>query len=119
MTTRNLETSVRHIDGTAIIDLTGEINALGEDALNSAYAEAVGRSPSSVLLNFADVDYINSAGIALIVGILAQARGTDTRVMTAGLSDHYLEIFRVTRLSEFMTIFSDVESALADTSGEA
>ena len=47
-----------------------------------------------VLLDFADVDYINSTGIALIVGLLAQARTSGQDVRARGLAEHYREIFR-------------------------
>ena len=56
---------------------------------------------------------MNSTGIALIVGLLAQARKSHRRLVVCGLSEHYQEIFRITRLSDFMQIYSDEISALA------
>ena len=53
------------------------------------------------------MDYINSTGIALIVGVLAEARKAKRKVVACGLSGHYREIFQVTRLSDFMPIFAD------------
>lgn len=113
MAARTLEARVRHLPGVAIIDLYGEINAFAEDAMSAAYAEATGRDPSAILLNFSGVDYINSTGIALIVGLLAQARKAGRRLLTCGLSEHYLEIFQITRLADFMKIFPDESSAVA------
>jgi anti-anti-sigma factor len=107
------EAAVRFEPGLAIIDLGGEINGFAEEAINAAYAEAISHDPLTILLNFADVSYINSTGIALIVGLLAQARKQHISLVTYGLSEHYVEIFKITRLSDFMTIVSDEESALA------
>jgi anti-anti-sigma factor len=56
-----------------------------------------------VLLNFSGVEYINSTGIALIVGVLAQVRKAKRHLSTFGLSDHYTEIFQITRLADFMS----------------
>lgn len=111
MNARPLEATVRFQPEIAIVDLSGEINAAGDHTLSAAYAEATSRGARSVLLNFADVGYINSTGIALIVGLLAQARKTGRRLLVCGLSDHYLEIFRVTRLSDFMSVYPDEASA--------
>jgi anti-anti-sigma factor len=61
------------------------------------------------------VEYINSTGIALIVGLLAKTRQNHKRLVTYGLSDHYLEIFHITRLTDFMTIVPDEASALAES----
>src|SRR5262245_29137387 len=105
MPARLLEARARHQHGAAVIDLHGEINASGSAALNDAYAEAERHNPEVVLLNFAGVDYINSTGIALIVGLLAKARAAQRRLVVCGLSEHYVEIFQITRLSDFMTMF--------------
>ena len=113
MPARQLEARVRQHNGTAVIDLQGEINAFGADALNTAYAEAERENPAIVLLNFAGVDYMNSTGIALIVGLLAKARAAHRRLIVCGLSEHYTEIFQITRLSDFMTMFPNEDSALA------
>ena len=120
MPTEPLTATVRRNGSVAVIDLTGEINAQCEVALNDAYTSAMltdNGSVEGVLLNFADVTYINSTGIALIVGLLAKARQSHTPLMTCGLSDHYREIFEITRLSDFMSIESDEATALAGFAG--
>lgn len=114
MTERYLEAEVRQVPGVAIVDLRGEIDGFSEEELNAAYARASEGDPEVILLNFSDVHYINSTGIALIVGLLAKARASRQRLLACGLSDHYVEIFNITRLSDFMGIFSDEESALND-----
>lgn len=110
---KTFESQVRAQNGTAVVELHGEINSTAETALNAAYAEAEQISASGVVLNFQGVEYINSTGIALIVGLLAQARKSHRRLVVCGLSEHYQEIFRITRLSDFMQIFEDEPSALA------
>ncbi len=114
MLAQTLETQVRAMPGVAIIDLHGEIDALAEDALNAGFAAATGSAPAAILLNFSAVNYINSTGIALIVGLLARARKAGCRVLACGLSDHYVEIFRITRLADFITLCADETAALAE-----
>jgi anti-anti-sigma factor len=121
MAAQPLETQVRRQPGVAIIDLHGEIDSFAEAALNAAYAEAdqpalgsPGDNPAAIVLNFSGVDYINSTGIALIVGLLAKARQSRRRLSVYGLSEHYVEIFHITRLADFMSLFPDEASALAD-----
>ncbi len=119
MTARFFDSAIRIERDAVIIDLQGEINAFAEEALNSAYGEAVSRGRSNTLLNFEDVDYINSTGIALIVGLMTQARKSNIRLLAYGLSAHYAEIFRVTRLDDFIAVFPDEQSALAETIGSS
>ena len=115
MPVKPFEASVRFRPGVAIVDLHGELDATGEDALNAAYAQASSRSPGTILLNFGDVPFMDTTGIALIVGLLAQARKVRRRLLVYGLSDHYVEIFHITRLADFMSVFPDEASALAGT----
>ena len=116
MAVRHLNVEVRLESDVAVLDLMGEINGFAEDALNAAYAEADAKDTKTILLNFKGVDYINSTGIALIVGLLAKARVSKRRLVAFGLSDHYVEIFNITRLSDFMSVFPDEESAISEIS---
>ena len=116
MAVRHLEVEVRREPGGAVLDLRGEINGFAEEALDAAYAEAETRDPATILLNFEEVDYINSTGIALIVGLLARARASKRDLLGLRPSDHYVEIFNITRLSDFVSVFPDEESALGEAS---
>ena len=117
MPVKHLETTMRQEPGVAVIDLTGEINGFAEEALNAAYADAESNDPEAILLNFEDVDYMNSTGIALIVSLLARARASKRRLLACNMSEHYVEIFNITRLSDFISVLPDEESAIADASG--
>jgi anti-sigma B factor antagonist len=116
MPTKHLEATVRQEPSIAVINLTGEINGFAQEVLDTAYAEAESNDPGAILLNFEGVDYINSTGIALIVGLLAKARASHKRLLACNLSEHYVEIFNITRLSDFMGIFPDEQSAVSEIS---
>jgi anti-anti-sigma factor len=105
------EAKVRRRDGVAVIDMPAQIEIGSEATIDRAYDEAAGSG--ALLLNFAGTEYINSSGIALIVGILARARKEGRPVAAFGLSEHYREIFEVTRLADFMGLFPDEQAAIA------
>jgi anti-anti-sigma factor len=102
---------VRRRDGITVIDMPAHIDITSEPTLDTAYSEVSPTGP--VLLNFSGTEYINSSGIALIVGILARARKQSRPVAAYGLTAHYREIFEVTRLSDFMGLYGDEQSAIA------
>jgi anti-sigma B factor antagonist len=86
------------------VALSGDINGDADAAMAAVYARAVELDAQVIVLDFHAVDYINSTGIALIVRLLADARRAHRSVHARGLSAHYEEIFRITRLSDFMTL---------------
>jgi anti-sigma B factor antagonist len=103
--------TVRRRAGASVVDLQGQIDMAADGPLGAAYAEAAAQGPGPIVLNFEHVDYINSTGIALIVGLLARARTERRAISACGLIDHYREIFQITRLSDFMEIHPDEDSA--------
>ena len=66
-----------------------------------------------MILNFQGLDYMNSSGIGLLVTLLIRAQRQKQRLMAAGLSEHYQQIFDLTRLNEAITIYPTVEEAVA------
>ena len=97
--------------GEATLRMQGDIDIDADETLADAYRVAAGTGTGRVVLDFARVDYINSTGIALIVRLLAEARRDHREVVGVRLSDHYREIFRITRLSDYLTIADADESA--------
>ena len=92
------------IPGEARLAMRGDVDIAADETLADAYAAAAAAGATRVILDFANVDYINSTGIALIVRLLAEARRDHREVIAVGLSDHYREIFRITRLSDYLVI---------------
>ena len=112
MPTTSFQVSVRFTRSYAILDLVGEIGALADERLNAAYQEAMAHNLTALILNFSAVDYMNSTGIALVVGLLTQARKAHLPMRAYGLNGHYQEIFQITRLSDFMQLFDNEARAI-------
>jgi anti-anti-sigma factor len=95
-----------------VVDLSGDLRADAREALEAAYAEVAASGPHTVVLGMTGVGYVNSTGIALLVDLLARARRDGRAVATFGLTEHYREVFAITRLSEFISVYDDEPAAL-------
>ncbi|MDQ3678550.1 MAG: STAS domain-containing protein [Actinomycetota bacterium] len=100
-------------DATRVIDIKGDITAQSEDVLMDAYGRASAKGVSAIVLNFSDLDYMNSGGIGLLVTLLVRAQRQHQRVLAYGLSDHYRQIFELTRLDEAVSIHDTEEATLS------
>jgi anti-anti-sigma factor len=109
MATAELRAHVHDEAGTVVIELEGDVDRDAEAAFDEAYALA--GSADSIVLDFSGVAYINSTGIAVIVGLLAKARANGQTLSARGLTEHYRQIFEITRLADFMTILDGKEAA--------
>jgi anti-sigma B factor antagonist len=114
MTKANVTMNVRKAnEQTSVIDINGEINAFAENVLMDAYTQASSAGARNIILNFAGLEYMNSSGIGLLVTLLIRANRQKQRLMASGLSEHYRQIFELTRLNEAITIFPTETDALA------
>lgn len=116
MTDPTLRTAVRHVRPDAsVIDLTGDVTAAAEDDLMAAWSDATTGVTRTVVLNFTGLDYMNSGGIGLLVTLLVRANRSRQRLVAFGLTDHYRQIFGLTRLDEAIALHDDERAALAST----
>ena len=110
----NLNTQVRKVaERVAVIDISGELNGYGEDALMEAYTAASNGSTKIIILNFSDLEYMNSSGIGLLVTMLIRVQRQKQQLLAYGLSEHYLQIFELTRLNEAIAIYDNENTAVA------
>lgn len=108
-----LALNVRKVGMVGVIDLSGEVTSTAERPLMEAFALATENQLPYVLLNFTNLNFINSSGIGLLITLLIRARRQQVRLMASGLSDHYRQIFELTRLNEAFALFTTEEEALA------
>ena len=96
----------------AIIDIEGELTAFAEDVLMDAYNQASEGGARVIILNFESLEYMNSSGIGLLVTLLSRINRGKQRLLTYGLSDHYRNIFQITRLDDAINIYDTEEEAI-------
>ena len=101
-------------DQSRAIDIKGDITAQSEDVLMDAYSRSSGAGVRAIVLNFSGLDYMNSGGIGLLVTLLVRAQRQGQSVLAYGLTDHYRQIFELTRLDEAVGIHDSEEDALAE-----
>jgi anti-sigma B factor antagonist len=110
----NVTMTVRKISESAsVIDIQGEINAFAESALMDAFIQAASGGTKAIILNFTGLEYMNSSGIGLLVTVLIRANRQKQRLLAVGLTDHYKQIFELTRLNEAILIYEKETDALA------
>src|SRR5829696_2156447 len=96
----------------SIIDVEGELTAFAESVLMDAYNQASDGQARAIILNFEDLEYMNSSGIGLLVTLLIRINREKQRLLTYGLSEHYKSIFQITRLDDAITIYDSEEEAV-------
>jgi len=113
MTSSTLSMNVRKAnDATSVIDIKGDVTGASADALSEAFDEASSAGVTRAVLNFEGLEYMNSGGIGLLVTLLVRANRQGQQMCAYGLTDHYKQIFELTRLDDAISIFASEEEAV-------
>ena len=114
MTQGNVTMTVRKVgDHASVVDIRGDVNADAENAFLDAYTQASTGGVKTIILNFSELEYMNSTGIGLLVTLLMRVKSKGQSLMAVGLSEHYQHIFELTRLNEAIPVFDDEAAAIA------
>jgi anti-sigma B factor antagonist len=102
----NVTVNVRKVGPvTSVLDIKGEVTGFAEEVLMEAYTRASNQGARTLALNFAELDYMNSSGIGLLVTLLVRVQRQKQKLLAFGLSEHYKQIFELTRLNEAIGIY--------------
>ncbi len=100
-----------------IFDVNGEIDHYVVPELESKIMAVMNEGHASIILDFSDVDYIDSAGIALIILMIQKSGPQGGKVGLVATNKNVLkilEIVGITKLSETFSLYTSVDKALED-----
>jgi len=108
----SLTASVRYSRGVTIIDLIGRIT-IGDPAalLRDTVRREAEKNPR-LLLNFAGVDFIDSAGLGELVGCYTTVLNRRGALRLMNLQPRLKELLKMTRLDKLFEVYDDEQTAL-------
>ncbi|MBX6360137.1 STAS domain-containing protein [Pseudacidobacterium ailaaui] len=113
----SMKLSTRQVDGVTILDLSGRIT-LGEGSvqLRDAIRDLLGKGQKKILLNLADVNYIDSSGIGELVSAYTTVRNQGGELKLLNLTKKVHDLLQITKLYTVFDIKDDEASAIASYS---
>lgn len=103
-----MDTKIRHVDGVTVLDLSGRIT-MGDASgkLRSAVQDAVAAGSKKILLNLADVNYIDSAGLGELVSAYTTVKNGGGDLKLVHLTKKVQDLLVITKL---LTVFDVKEN---------
>jgi anti-sigma B factor antagonist len=111
----NLATRIRSL--TTIADVTGHIDLSNSPALRKTLLATL-KDSDRLALNLAQVNYIDSSGIASLLEVLKEARRTGKKFVLFGLTTAVREVLQLTRLTRVFEIYENEDAAVETASGQ-
>lgn len=102
----------KKVPTTATIVVSGRLDSIEATPLRSTLNEFLTKGTSRIVVDLADVQFVDSAGLAALVIGMKRARleNGDVRLVTPLHADA-CRVFEVTRFNEVFHMFEDLELA--------
>jgi anti-anti-sigma factor len=114
-----LYTKIREITETiGVIDIQGEVTMFSEQILMNSYRQLVDLGKTDIILNFKNMDYMNSSGIGLLVTLFIRASRNGHRLVAVELQNHFKRVFGLTRLQDVVPVYSTEGEAVRILGGK-
>ncbi|KAA3620063.1 MAG: anti-sigma factor antagonist [Calditrichaeota bacterium] len=96
----------------AVFNMNGDLTHESQKRMLDAYEKVVSSKMQNILLDFSHVDYINSAGMSVIITILTKAQNAQQALFACGLSQHFQKIFDMVGLLKYMPHYDTKDEAM-------
>jgi anti-sigma B factor antagonist len=108
-----LDITQQTVAGVVVLRLKGRI-LVGESSriLHDAIRDALGQGARKILLQLAEVSYIDSVGVGELVSSYAAAKRVDGELKLSNVSGRVRDLVRLTRLHTIVEVCPDEAAAL-------
>jgi anti-sigma B factor antagonist len=109
----SLKASTRQMGTVTVIDLSGKI-VLGDGSslLRETVKDLASRGQKKLLLNLADVSYIDSSGLGALVASFTTIKGQEGQIKLLKLTSKVHDLLQITKLLTVFDVFTDEATAL-------
>lgn len=114
----DLSIEVQEVDGVAVLLPAGFINAHTVREFEAAMEALVSGGKYTILLNCRNLNYISSAGLGAIMGLIETVREHDGDILLSNLQENVYAIFDTLGFTQLYRVFSDQDQALAAAAPE-
>ncbi|MHC4561647.1 MAG: STAS domain-containing protein [Planctomycetota bacterium] len=108
----SLITNIRWVERFAVVDVAGEIDLAHSNRFQSDLDNILADKPERLILNLADVSYMDSSGIASLVKMLSRIKVMGASLHLVGMNDRVRSLIEITRLDQVFEIHSTCDEAL-------
>ncbi len=107
-----LKLGTRVVDGITVVDCHGRIIFGDESLMLREAVKELLKTSKDIVINLANVNYIDSGGLGTLVGLYTSARSVGGMIKLANLTHRVGELLQVTKLLTVFEVYDSEEQAV-------
>lgn len=108
----NVSIEVKEKDNTFYVSLAGEIDAYTAPKVREELMKPAEDKGVKMIIDLSNVNYMDSTGLGIFVGLFKQLRANDGDLTLTGMSERLQRLFDITGLADVMDINTEVEGGV-------
>lgn len=99
-------------DNVVILELEGRLDSSSLSEIESRLPGLIASGEQNILLDFSRLDYINSAGLRVLILAGKQLKKTGGSIVLCSMQEYIKEVFDISGFSNFFKILGSQSEAL-------
>lgn len=108
----NFSLTVKSVHDVVVITPRGYVNDLGAETLEHTSEEYFGQGRKKIVINFSDMQFINSIGVSILTGIVQKAREHDGLLCFSNVKKIHSDVFEMLGITRHVKVFKEEVDAL-------
>jgi anti-anti-sigma factor len=108
----NFTLSSKSAEDVAVMNPKGYINDMGAERLEVASDQFLVNGSKNLVVNFAEVQYINTIGVSVFTGIIQKTLEHNSMLCFTNMKKIHRDVFEMMDLIKYVKVFRDEEDAL-------
>lgn len=99
-------------DNVVILELVGRLDSTSLGQIENRLPDLIESGERNILLDFSGLDYINSAGLRVLILAGKQLKRTGGKIVLCSMQDYIKEVFDISGFSNYFSIIPSQQKAL-------
>ena len=113
-----MDVDQREVKGVLVLNLSGDVSIITVEGLKGFFKAAVDSGTQKVLLNMDKVSYIDSLGLATLIGFYRQIENGGGALALSNITPKVASIFRITKVDKAFDIYKSEDEAVKALNGK-
>lgn len=108
-----LKLTTRIVNGVTVVEAVGRI-ILGQETndLRESIKGLLSNGVNKIVINLAQVDFIDSSGLGALVGLYSTANSRGARIKLAAITKRFHELLMITKLLTVFDVYETEDAAI-------